>query len=64
MGLEKADDKDAMKLLVDEISEQIRLDNLVPENHPEREAFVKFEHYIRESGSVINKCKPRWVNPQ
>lgn len=62
-GIKKAADKDQLNLLREEIEQDIKLDNVLPKDHIERQNFEKFDKYIREKGAAINKCKPRWEHP-
>ena len=36
---------------------------MLPEDHPEKENFKKFNSFMLEKGAIVNKCKPRWDSP-
>jgi len=39
----QTEDKDLMKELIEQVSEEMRLETLVSDNHPERESFARFD---------------------
>ena len=59
----KGDDVSKIKDLLEDIDKALTLDRMLPEDHPEKENFKKFNSFMLEKGAIVNKCKPRWDSP-